>query len=73
MSSGCVTWNVPSGATSYTVRRGTVSGTYTTLASGIAATNYTDSTAAVGTTYYYVVAAVGPGGTSANSGEPPAS
>ncbi len=64
-----LTWNAASGATSYTVRRGTVSGTYTTLASGITATNYSDTTAATGTTYYYVVAAVGPGGTSANSGE----
>ncbi len=64
-----LTWNAASGATSYTVRRGTVSGTYATLASGIVATNFTDNTAATGTTYYYVVAAVGPGGTSANSGE----
>ncbi len=64
-----LTWSAASGATSYIVRRGTVSGTYTTLASGITVTNYTDSTAAVGTTYYYVVAAVGSGGTSANSGE----
>jgi autotransporter-associated beta strand protein len=64
-----LTWNPASGATSYILRRGTVSGTYTTLASGITVTNYTDNTAAVGTTYYYVVAAVGSGGTSANSGE----
>jgi autotransporter-associated beta strand protein len=64
-----LTWNPATGATSYIVRRGTVSGTYTTLASGITLTSYTDHTAAVGTTYYYVVAAVGPGGTSANSGE----
>ena len=64
-----LTWNAASGATSYTIRRGTVSGTYTALASGITVTSYTDSTASTGTTYYYVVAAVAPGGTSANSGE----
>ena len=64
-----LTWSSASGATSYTVLRGTLSGAYTTLASGITLTNYTDNTAAVGTTYYYVVVAVGPGGTSASSGE----
>ncbi|MGB8170134.1 MAG: autotransporter-associated beta strand repeat-containing protein [Chthoniobacteraceae bacterium] len=64
-----LTWSAASGATSYIVRRGTVSGTYSTLASGITATNYTDSTATGGIVYFYVVAAVGPGGTSANSAE----
>ncbi len=51
-------WNAVSGATSYSVRRSTTSGSgYTVLANGLSTTTYTDNTAANGTTYYYVVTA----------------
>jgi hypothetical protein len=62
-----LTWSAASGATSYTVKRATVSGgPYTTLGSP-AVTSYTDATAVNGTTYYYVVSATSGGGGSANS------
>jgi fibronectin type 3 domain-containing protein len=48
----------PTASLTYSVYRSEVSGTYTTaLASGLPSTNYTDSSAAFGTTYYYVVTA----------------
>ncbi|MEM7011972.1 MAG: fibronectin type III domain-containing protein, partial [Verrucomicrobiota bacterium] len=48
-------WSPPFGATSYSVYRNTVddSNTSTQIASGIASTIYEDTTAAVGTMYYY--------------------
>lgn len=52
-----LSWNAVTGATSYKVYRGTVSGTYTLLASGISALTYSDTTVTNGTTYYYVVKA----------------
>jgi regulation of enolase protein 1 (concanavalin A-like superfamily) len=64
-----LTWNASSGATSYNVKRGTVSGgPYTTLGSPTV-TNYTDTTALNGTNYYYVVSALDSGGESANSAQ----
>ncbi len=64
-----LTWTASSGATSYNVGRGaTTGGPYTTLSSPTA-TSYTDSAVTNGTAYYYVVAAVNSGGTSANSSE----
>lgn len=51
-------WNASSGALSYNVKRGTTSGSYPDLFSGITTTNYTDTTVVNGTTYYYVVTAV---------------
>jgi len=64
-----LTWNASSGATSYTVGRGTVSGgPYSTTFSASTA-SYTDSTAVNGTTYYYVVDAANSAGTSANSSQ----
>ncbi|MFD2334317.1 fibronectin type III domain-containing protein [Cohnella sp. GCM10020058] len=63
-----LSWSVSSGATSYNVKRATVSGgPYTSLATGVTTNAYTDSTVAAGTTYYYVVAAVSAGGTSPDS------
>jgi hypothetical protein len=63
-------WNASSGATSYNMKRSTSSGgPHGTIASGVSATSYTDTTAVNGTTYYYVVSAVNSAGESANSAE----
>jgi hypothetical protein len=63
-------WQPSSGAVSYTIKRATTSGgTYSTVASGVTASTYTDKTATNGTTYYYVVNAVNSAGTSINSPE----
>jgi len=62
-----LTWNAVGGATSYNVKRGTSTGTYTTTTSAPSA-SFTDSTVSNGTTYYYVVRAVN-GSESANSSE----
>jgi uncharacterized repeat protein (TIGR01451 family) len=62
-------WNTVPSATSYTVKRATISGgPYSTI--GTPATNSLDDTIVVnGTRYYYVVTATGPSGESANSSE----
>jgi endo-1,4-beta-xylanase len=58
-----VTWNNLTNATSYSVKRSLTSGgPYTTIASGLTATNYSDSVASVRAGYYYVVSAVIGGG-----------
>jgi subtilisin family serine protease len=62
-------WQASSGAASYNVKRGTVSGGEALLASGVSTPGYTDSTATNGVTYYYVVSAVSASGESANSNE----
>ncbi|HYG33864.1 MAG TPA: S8 family serine peptidase, partial [Clostridia bacterium] len=65
-------WNAVAGASSYIVKRATGSGgPYTTIASGVTSTGYSDtsSTLVRGTRYYYVVSAVNASGTSANSTE----
>jgi fibronectin type 3 domain-containing protein/regulation of enolase protein 1 (concanavalin A-like superfamily) len=63
-----LTWNAVDGASSYTVKRSTTSGgPYTTVASGITATNWLNSGLSASTTYYYVVSAINAGGESANS------
>lgn len=63
-----LSWNASAGATSYNVKRASVSGgPYTSLATGVTTNAYTDSTVAAGATYYYVVAAVSAGGTSPDS------
>jgi fibronectin type 3 domain-containing protein len=64
-----LSWSAVSGATSYNVYRGTVSGTYSSLATGVGTTSYTDSTSTNGTTYFYVVRAVKSAVESANSNE----
>jgi len=64
-----LSWASAPTATSYNVKRSTVSGgPYITLKS-LTATNYTDTTSLNGSTYYYVVSAVNASGESANSTE----
>ncbi|HEY8960967.1 MAG TPA: discoidin domain-containing protein, partial [Luteolibacter sp.] len=63
-------WNALAGATSYTVKRGTTSlGPYTTLASNVTGTSYTDTTGQSGVLYYYTVSANTASGTTANGTE----
>ena len=66
-----VSWSASYGATGYTVKRSTTSGgSYATLQSGITGTNFTDTNLVNGTRrYYYVVAATGSNGISADSAE----
>jgi len=64
-----LTWNASSGATSYNVKRATVSGTESVTNATVTTTNYTDTLVTNGTTYYYVVSAINTGGESANSSE----
>jgi len=55
-----LTWATVPGATSYTIRRSTTSGgSYTNVATGITGTSYINTGLTNGTTYYYVIAAVG--------------
>ena len=64
-----LSWNASSGATSYHVKRATVSGgPYTQVAAPTAASD-TDTGLTNGTTYFYVVSALNGAGESANSGE----
>ncbi len=63
-----LSWPSVTGAASYTVKRAFVgSGVYAPLASGLTGTSYTDTTAANGMTYDYVVTAVNSIGESAAS------
>jgi regulation of enolase protein 1 (concanavalin A-like superfamily) len=51
-----LSWQAAAGATGYTVKRATMSGgPYTTIAEGLASPSYTDTVAADGTSWYYVV------------------
>ena len=62
-------WNAVAGATSYNVKRSpTGGGPYTTIATGVSATSYTD-TLPVGMRYFYVISAVAGGSESPNSFE----
>jgi kumamolisin len=65
-----LSWSASAGATSYYVKRATVNGgPYTTIASSVINTTYTDSSVVNGTTYYYVVSAVNSAGQSPNSSQ----
>jgi fibronectin type 3 domain-containing protein len=65
-----LTWTASAKATSYLVFRGTAAGAEGTTAIGSSGGPfYTDVNLAPGTAYFYVVQAVGPGGTSGNSNE----
>jgi hypothetical protein len=70
-----LSWIASSGATSYNVKRATVSGgPYTNIATGIIpGINYNNVELPAGTTYYYVLSAVNDGGESSNSTEASAS
>ena len=64
-----IDWGDSAGATNYVLRRSTTSGgPYTTIVS-TNISSYLDMAVANGTTYYYVVYAVGPSGTSPLSAE----
>ena len=62
-----VKWNSVIGATTYNLKRGTVSGNYPTTISGLTATNFADASVTNAVNYYYVVTAAGLGGESSNS------
>jgi fibronectin type 3 domain-containing protein len=63
-------WTATVGATTYNVRRATVSGgPYTTVATGIYGTTYTNEGLTNGTAYYYVISAVNASGEGANSAQ----
>jgi pectate lyase/pectin methylesterase-like acyl-CoA thioesterase len=66
-----LTWNTVTDATYYNVKRSQTSGgSYTTInASNVSDTNFTDTTAVNGNTYYYVVTAANADGESAVSNE----
>jgi len=63
-----LSWSASSGATGYYVKRSTITGAETQIAS-VTATTYADTSVTNGTTYYYVVAAYNYYGASANSNE----
>ncbi len=61
-------WIAASGAASYNILRSTTNGgPYTTIATGVAPTSYTDSAVINGATYYYVITAVNSYGAGAYS------
>ena len=65
-----LSWSAASGATSYTLKRGTSAGNENvTVVSGYAGLTYTNTGLVNETTYYYVVTATGSGGTSGSSAE----
>jgi hypothetical protein len=65
-----LSWTASNGATSYNVKRATTSGgAYTTVATGVTGTTYTNTGLTNGTTYYYVVSAVNIAGESVNSAQ----
>ncbi|HEY8903997.1 MAG TPA: LamG-like jellyroll fold domain-containing protein, partial [Chthoniobacterales bacterium] len=63
-------WTASSGASGYNVKRATTKGgPYTTIATGVAATSYSDTGLDSSTTYYYIITATNIGGESGNSPE----
>ncbi|HZF40561.1 MAG TPA: fibronectin type III domain-containing protein [Blastocatellia bacterium] len=63
-------WNASSGATSYNVKRSTTNGgPYTTIATGVTATSFTNTGLVNGTPYFFVVSAVNSFGESGNSNQ----
>ncbi len=68
-SSIALSWTGSYGATSYSVYRGTSSGSEALFTNGLTSASYTDSSVTSGTIYYYEVTATGTGGESAQSSE----
>ncbi|MGB8323409.1 MAG: fibronectin type III domain-containing protein, partial [Candidatus Acidiferrum sp.] len=64
-----LSWSGSTGATSYYVKRSTVTGGPYTKISSPAAASYTDASVTNGTKYFYVVSAANASGESANSSE----
>jgi cellulose 1,4-beta-cellobiosidase len=65
-----LSWQPSSGAISYKVKRSTTSGgPYTSIATGVTSTSYTQAGLTAGTTYYFVVSAVNASGESSNSAQ----
>src|SRR5215813_9252387 len=65
-----LSWNASSGATSYNVKRSTTSGgPYTTIATGVTSTSFTNTGLTNGTTFFFVVSAVNAAGESGNSNQ----
>jgi fibronectin type 3 domain-containing protein len=64
-----LSWSAVAGATQYNIYRSTSSGNEVLVYSGITTTSFVDRGLANGTTYYYTVTAVGPGGESVMSTE----
>jgi hypothetical protein len=63
-----LTWNASANASGYNVKQSTTSGgPYQTIATNIAASNYTATGLTNGTTYYFVVSALNSAGESSNS------
>jgi len=63
-----LTWNDSVAATSYNLKRSTsAAGPFTNILANTTATNFTDTTAVIGPTYYYVVSALDQFGESTNS------
>jgi len=62
-------WTPAAGATGYTVRRSATPGGPYTVVGGPAAASFTDSSAANGTTWFYIVTATSPAAESAPSNE----
>lgn len=60
-------WAAVVGATNFNLKRGTVSGIYPTIFSGLTTTNYADANVTNAVNYFYVVTALGEGGESSNS------
>ncbi|MEK0312723.1 fibronectin type III domain-containing protein [Cohnella sp. 56] len=65
-----LSWTASPGATGYNVKRSTVSGgPYSIVAPSVTGVVYGDTSVTNGTTYYYVVSALGAGGESADSAQ----
>ena len=62
-------WTASSGATTYSIYRGTSSGNEVSVATGVTSTSYTNTGLTNGTMYYFKVAAVNSYGTSGLSNE----